>query len=700
MSTATPPLTDNPLYRIPFHPAFDRMLPEHAAPALQAHRAEAEAAVARLEEDPPATWHGLMDALYRACTPLYDAWGMISHLLGVVNSAAWRAAHEAEQPAMVAFGLRVAQSPRLYRAYLALREADRVNPSLTGPRRRILTSAIRSAEQAGVGLPDEARQRFNAIQQELAALSTAFSNHLLDAVKSFSLWLRDPAELDGLPESWRCAAAQAAREAGEPGATATQGPWRATLDAPMLLPFFKHARCRARRAELYRAHVTRASAGPLDNAPLLERILVLRREMAALLGHPTYAHLSLTRKMAPDISAVDQLTAELAEAAREPARRDQEELQAYARAQGFTEGALAPWDIAFWSERLREARYAYNEEELRAYFPFPRVLEGLFALAHRLFDIRIVAADGTAPVWHPDVRFFQVQQHDGTPVADFYLDPYCRPATKRSGAWMDSFRTRDRLPDGTLQRPVALLVCNQSPPTATQPSLMRLDEVTTLFHEFGHALQHMLTEVEDPEASGIHNVEWDAVELASQFMENWCYERDTLPGLSRHVESGAPLPAPLFEKIVAARNYRAAPDLLRQLFLGAVDLELHARYPNASGEDANGVKERLAARLLPLPLLAEDRFLCSFSHIFAGGYAAGYYSYKWAEVLAADAFAAFEEAGLQDEAAVAATGKKYRATILGLGGGTHPMEVFQAFRGRPPRVEALLRHAGLRHAAA
>lgn len=692
---STPNLSSNPLYAISHLPAFDRMTPEHAEPALRAHLAEAETAVAQLEEHATPTWQGLMDPLYRSCYPLYSAWGLVGHFMSVMNSDAWRKAHDRLQPELVSFGLRVAQSPRLYQGYLALRAADHSTPLLTKPQRRILESAIRSAEQAGVGLSGEPRQRFNAIQQELATLSTAFSNHLLDAVKAYSLWIRDPADLDGLPPAWRAAAAQAAKEAGETAATTEQGPWRATLDAPVLVPFLKHARCRRLREELYRAHVTRASSGELDNSSLLERTLALRREMAGLLGYPTYAHLSLTRKMAPGIEAVDQLTADLAAAAQAPARRDNAELLAFARRNGFAESELAPWDYAFWSERLREQRYAYSEEELRAYFPFPRVLDGLFALSERLFGIRVQAADGEAPVWHPDVRFFRVLANDDTPLASFYLDPYSRPATKRGGAWMNEFRTRDRLPDGSLRLPVAVLVCNQTLPTPTQPSLMRFDEVTSLFHEFGHSLQHMLTTVEEPEASGINNVEWDAVELASQFMENWCYERATLQGLSRHIETGALLPDDLFARILAAKNYRAAPDLLRQLFLGTVDMELHARYPGALGADAEAVKRAVAARLLPVPLLPEDRFLCGFSHIFAGGYAAGYYSYKWAEVLAADAFAAFEEAGLQNETAVTATGRRYRDTILALGGGTHPMEVFQAFRSRPPQVAALLRHAGL-----
>jgi oligopeptidase A len=688
-------LPSNPLYTIPYLPAFDRIAPEHAVPAVQARLAEAESAVTEVEHTFRPTWAGLMEPLYRTCHPLHDAWGLISHFMSVMNSDAWRQAHDALQPALVTFGLRVAQSPQLYQGYLALRASDHESPHLTGPQRRVLDSTIRGAEQAGVGLSGEPRQRFNAIQQELAEGATRFNNHLLDATKTYSLWIRDPQDLDGLPATWRAAAARAAREAGEPAATDSAGPWRVTLDAAVLVPFLKHARNRRLRETLYRAHVTRASSGELDNGPLVERTLSLRREKAGLLGYPTYAHLSLTRKMAPSIAAVDALTADLADAAREPARRDQADLLSFARANGFDADALAPWDHGFWAERLREQRYAYSEEDLRPYFPFPRVLDGLFALAERLFGIHVQAADSQAPVWHPDVRFFHVCDADGRPQASFYLDPYTRPASKRGGAWMNEFRTRDRLPDGTLQLPVAVLVCNQTLPAPGHPSLMRFDEVTTLFHEFGHALQHMLTVVEDPEASGINNIEWDAVELASQFMENWCQDRATLQGLSRHVETGAVLPDDLFERIRAARNYRAAPDLLRQLFLGALDMDLHARYPEPLGPDADAVKRAAAARLLPVALLPEDRFLCGFSHIFAGGYAAGYYGYKWAEVLAADAFAAFEEAGLEDDAAVRRTGRRFRDTVLALGGGTPPMDVFAAFRGRPPKVDALLRHAGL-----
>jgi len=690
-----PALHDNPFYHIPDLPAFDRMRPEQAEPALRALLAEAAAAVEKLEQTHEPTWDGLVDPLSRACEPLFDAWGVLSHLLGVMNSDGWRQAHDALQPDVVTFSLRVSQSPLFYRNVLALRDADRAMPTLTGPRRRILASLIRGAKQAGVGLEGEARARFNAIQQELAGLGTAFSNALLDAIKGYTLWVTDPRDTAGWPTPLLAAAAEAARQAGKPQATADAGPWRITLDDATAVPFLKHGRNRALRETLYRASVTKASSGACDNTARVERILALRREMAGLLGYASYAELSLSRKTAPSVAAVDRFSSSLADAAREPARREQDELLAFACAQGFAETALAPWDMAFWAERQREARFAYSEEELRAYFPFPRVLDGLFALAARLFDVHIEADDGAVPVWHPDVRFFRVRDADGTLLASFYLDPYCRPETKRGGAWMDAFHTRDRRPDGSLQLPLAVLVCNQTLPSEGRPSLMRFDEVTTLFHEFGHALQHMLTVVEDSGASGINNIEWDAVEVASQFMENWCYDRATLRGLSHHIETGAPLPDTLFQKLVAAKNYRAAAALLRQLFFGVTDMDLHARYPQPKWTDANAVKCDAAARLLPQPLLPEDRLLCGFAHLFAGGYAAGYYGYKWSEVLSADAFAAFEEAGLDQQAGVRATGRRYRDTLLALGGGTPPLDVFHAFRGRAPSINALLRHAGL-----
>ncbi|MEZ4216864.1 MAG: M3 family metallopeptidase [Myxococcota bacterium] len=694
----------NPLLERGELPRFDRVAPEHVEPgvrAMLAAQTEAfEALESALADGAPATWETVVEPLERIHDAFGWVWGVVGHLMGVRNSEALRAAHEAVQPEVVEFGLRLAQSRPLYDALRALREGA-AWPQLDGAQRRIVESLLRDARHAGVGLEGAARERFNAIARELAELTTHFSNHVLDATRAFSLELAAPGDVEGLPDAWREGAAQAAREAGAEGATAEAGPWRVTLDAPSYVPFLEHSPRRDLRERLYRAYVTRASEGSLDNAPLIERILALRGESARLLGFATFAELSLDAKMAPDVAGVERLLEQLRRASLPAAERDLADLRAFAAERGAAEASsLALWDVPYWAERLREHRYAYSEEELRPYFPLPRVLDGLFRLAERLFDVRIAPADGEAPVWHADVRFFRVRDAAGAPIAAFYLDPYSRPAEKRGGAWMDECVARARVAGESgdaLRLPVAHLVCNQTRPVGAKPSLMSFDEVLTLFHEFGHGLQHMLTRVDHGLASGIRNIEWDAVELPSQFMENWCYHRDTLVGLSGHVETGEPLPDALFEKLRAARTYRAGSDMLRQLYFALTDLALHHRESpgEAGGETPFDVQRRIARATTVLPPLPEDRFLCSFGHIFAGGYAAGYYSYKWAEVLSADAFAAFEEAGLETDDALHATGARFRDTVLALGGSRPPMEVFVAFRGREPRTEALLRHAGL-----
>jgi len=687
----------NPFIQIPYYPAFDQMTPENAKAAFQRLLPEARAAVDALEQNPAPTWGGLMTALYDACHPLYDAWGLLNHLLSVVNSATWREAQESIQPEIVAFSLRVGQSKVFYRGFCALRDADRATPCLTDTQRRILSKTLHEAEQAGVGLPDGQQARFNTIQAELAQHATAFRNNLLDATKAFALTLDTPDAVAGLPEPLLAVTAQ--QSAAAENRTACdphQGPWRITLDAAVYVPFMMHSANRPARETLYRAFVTRASSGALDNTPLLERMLALKREMANLLGYSTYADLSLSNKTARTVAAVDDLIAQLAAAAHDAGQREMTALTAFAQANGFGEDALQPWDIAFWAERQREKDYDYSETELSQYLPYPRVLDGLFSLAQRLFGIRIVPADGTAPVWHPDVKFYRVLDADGTPLAGVYSDPYSRPATKSGGAWMNEFRTRRLHPDGSTQLPLALMACNQTVPVGDTPPLMRFDEVRTLFHEFGHVLQHILTTVNDPEASGVNGIEWDAIEIASQFMENWCYDRATLNSMSRHVETGEPIPDTLFDRLIAAKNFRSATTLLRQVLFASTDITLYARYPRPEWQDADAVKRHCASRYSPLPMLPEDRFLCSFSHIFGGGYAAGYYSYKWSEVMSADAFAAFEEAGLDDEPAIRATGRRFRDTILALGGSRDPMDIFQRFRHRPPSIQSLLRHAGLR----
>jgi oligopeptidase A len=686
--------SENPLLDPTAPPRFDLITPEHVVPAIRSLLADLGAELDRLEASAAPSWDAVVEPITRMTDRLALAWGTVGHLMGVRNSDALRKAHETVQPEVVAFSIRLGQSKPIYRALKEIESGD-AWAALDGTQRRIVTSLVRDAELSGVGLEGAAQQRFTAIQTELAEVSTRFSNNVLDATKAWALELRSPEEIDGLPRSLLELAAQAARQAGDETATADAGPWRITLDAPSYVPFMQHARRRDLRERLYRAFVMRASSGAHDNTPLLDRILRLRREQASLLAFASFAEMSLYTKMAPDVAAVERLLGELREASWDAAVRDLDDLRALARESGAPEADdFKNWDAAFWAERLRERRYAYSDEALRPYFPLPRVLDGLFALAERLFGVRVRAADGEAPVWHPDVRFFRVEDTNGSPVAAFYLDPYSRPAEKRGGAWMDEVVGR-----GPGRLPIAHLVCNQIPPVGDRPSCMTFDEVNTLFHEFGHGLQHMLTAVERPLAAGIRNVEWDAVELPSQFMENWCYHRETLLGLSRHVDTGEPLPDELFEKLRAARTFRAGSDMLRQLYFAFLDLELHQRWRPEGGESVFDVQRHVATRTTVLPPLPEDRFLCSFTHIFSGGYAAGYYSYKWAEVLSADAFSAFEEAGLEDPRAVAATGRRFRDTVLALGGSRHPMVVFKAFRGREPSTAALLRQAGLAKAA-
>ncbi|HEY9653546.1 MAG TPA: M3 family metallopeptidase [Coleofasciculaceae cyanobacterium] len=690
--------TDNPLLIGKGLPPFQAIKPEHVVPAMTQLLAELDEELATLECQVTPTWSGLVEPLNRLSERLTWSWGIVGHLMGVKNSPELREAHETVQPKVIEFVNKLNQSKPLYEAFKALRDSDTWN-SLEIAQQRIVDAAIRDAELSGVGLVGEARERFNAIQLELAELSTKFSNNVLDATKAFSLTLTSQDEVNGLPPSLLSLAAQAARAAGEEGATPENGPWRITLDFPSYFPFMQHSTRRDLRETLYKAFVSRASKGEWDNSPLIERILELRKQKALLLGFDSYAELSLASKMAPNVEAVETLLEELRGASYDAAAKDLDEIKAFAASKGAKEADdLQAWDVSFWSERQREEKFAFSAEELRPYFPLPQVLDGLFALVKRLFGITVTAADGTAPVWNDDVRYFQVADETDTPIAYFYLDPYSRPAEKRGGAWMDDCIGRAKITEAdttTTRLPVAYLVCNQTPPIDGKPSLMTFNEVETLFHEFGHGLHHMLTKVDYAGAAGINNVEWDAVELPSQFMENWCYDRPTLMGMARHYETGEALPEHYYQKLLAARNYMSGSGMLRQLHFSFVDLELHHRYVPGGNETPVDVRSRLAKTTTILPPIPEDAFLCAFGHIFSGGYAAGYYSYKWAEVLSADAFAAFEEVGLDDESAVSITGKRYRDTVLALGGSLHPMEVFKAFRGREPSTAPLLRHSGL-----
>lgn len=681
-------------------PAFDSIRAEHVIPGIRDVVKEVTERLAVVEAEPAVSWEAVVEPIERLVDRLGFVWGTVEHLMSVKNSKELREAYEEVEPEVVKLQMRIGQSRPIYRRLVALRDSG--EGSLDRAQRRVVAKLIEEAELSGVGLDGEELKRYREIRLELAELSTRFGNQLLDATKSFALDLTSREDIAGLPPSFLEMAAQAARASGRERVTAAGGPWRITLDGPSYTGFMKHGARSPLRERLYRGYIGRASDGDFDNRPLIDSILRLRREEAGLLGFESYAELSLSRKMAGTVTRAETLLEELRGASYDAARRELDELRRFKTERGAgAEGEpaeLAHWDVAYWSERMREARFDYSEEQIRPYFPMPRVLDGLFRLAERLFGIRVTASDGEVPVWHPDVRFFRVRSLEGEDIAAFYLDPYSRPEEKRGGAWMNEVVGRSRLfaTEGRRARlPAAYLVCNGSAPVEGKPSLMTFREIETLFHEFGHALQHMLTEVDYGLASGIRDVEWDAVELPSQFMENWCYHRDTLVSLSQHVDSGEPLPDELFEKIRAARTFQSGLGSLRQLNFGFLDLELHHRFEPGGRETPFDLQRRIAERTTVLPPLPEDRFLCGFSHIFQGGYAAGYYSYKWAEVLSADAFAAFEEAGLDRERTLAETGRRFRSTILALGGSESPMDVFKRFRGREPTTEALLRHSGL-----
>jgi len=681
-------IQDNPLLIGQGLPPFNIIKNDQVEPAMRHILQELTEKLNKLESNIIPTWKGLVEPLTELEERLTWTWGIVGHLMGVKNSAELRQVYEIVQPEVIQFSSRLGQSKPLYEGFKALRESD-VWTDLDMAQRRIIESSLHEAELSGVGLEGEKLEHFNKNRLRLGELSNKFGNNVIDATKAFKLKLTQLEEIVGLPSSLLALAAQTARIQGEEGATPEKGPWIITLDAPSYIPFMKYSSDSSLREKVYKALVSKASSGELDNNPIIEEILKLKQEQARILGYSSYAEVSLSRKMAPSVEKVEQLLEELRLVSYPEAIKELEELKKFAN-----QSDLNHWDISYWAERQREAKFDFNAEELRPYFPLPRVLEGLFNLAKRIFGVTISASDGAAPIWQDDVRYFQVKDENEQPIAYFYLDPYSRPEEKRGGAWMNDCIGRAKLKE-EIRLPVAYLVCNQTPPLDGEPSLMTFDEVNTLFHEFGHGLQHMLTRVDYPGAAGINNIEWDAVELPSQFMENWCYDRQTLFGMAKHYQTGETLPEHYYQKLLAARNYMSGSAMLRQLHFSLLDLELHHRYQPGGSQSVQAVRERLAKTTTVLAPLEEDAFLCSFGHIFAGGYAAGYYSYKWAEVLSADAFAAFEEVGLENEIAIQATGKIFRETVLSLGGSLPPMEVFKAFRGREPKTDALLRHSGL-----
>lgn len=671
---------DNPLLDFSGLPPFDRIRPEHVGPALDVLLARAEVAVKQAEAVSPVTWDSFVRPLEDATERLWRAWGQVSHLQAVVNTPELREAYNANLPRVTRFASALAQNQALYAQYRALA----ASPEYAGydaTRRKVVDNALRDFRLGGAELDEAARQRFAAIQEELAALSARFAQNVLDATDAFALYVEDEARLAGLPAEVVAAARAAAEKDGRPG-------WKLTLQMPCYLAVQTHAEDRALREALYRGHGLRASeAGPaeLDNGPLIARILALRAELAGLLGFANYAEYSLATKMAQSPDEVLAFLRDLAARALPYARRDRAELEAFAREQlGLDE--LQPWDIAWASEKLKQARYSYSEQEVKRYFTEERVLAGLFGLIETLYGVKV--KPDSAPVWHEDVRFYRVEDAQGRLLGQFYLDPYAREG-KRGGAWMDDCRNRRTTPAG-VQTPLVYLVCNFGRPVDGKPATLGFSEVTTLFHEMGHGLHQLLTTVGELPVAGINGVEWDAVELPSQFMENFCWEWERVQAMTAHVDTGAPLPRELFERMLAAKNFQSGMFTVRQLEFALFDMELHSRFDPAR-DDFMQLLERVRDEVAVNRAPAWHRFPHQFSHIFAGGYAAGYYSYKWAEVLSADAYAAFEEAPDR----LAETGARFLREILSRGGSRSALENFVAFRGRPPRIDALLRHSGM-----
>jgi len=684
--------TPNPLLDTSGLPRFDAIRPEHISSALDTLLTDANAALARAtSDDVPAEYEALSAVLDVATERMSRAWAAVSHLNAVADSPELRAAYTENMPRVVDFHTRLGADERLFAKYKAVL-ADPRSASLNTARQRALNNAIRDFKLSGAELEGEAKSRHAQLQDLQAELGHKFSEHVLDATDSFAYYATE-AEMTGVPSDVKQAALNAAGdEAGH----------KLTLHIPCFLPVMQYAQNRALREKLYTAYTTRASEfGPaaLDNTPLIRELLALRQEEAQLLGYANPAEQSLVPKMAGSPKQVIEFLQDLGHRARPGAERDLAALREFARNElGLDD--LQAWDIPFASQRLKEQRYAFSEQEVKQYFTEPKVLEGLFHIIETVFEVRI--RPDTAPVWHPSVRFFRIERlsaGDDAPqlVGQFYLDLFARPG-KRPGAWMDDVRDRWLRPEGRLQTPVAHLVCNFASPITvdgvTRPALLTHDDVTTLFHEFGHGLQLMLTKIDDIGVSGISGVEWDAVELPSQFMENFCWEWDVVKHLTSHIDTGAPLPRALFDRMLAAKNFQSGLDTLRQVELALTDMRLHTE-PGAPERVAQIVAEvRDAVVLLKPP--AFNRSLNTFSHIFDGGYAAGYYSYKWAEVLSADAWSAFEETAPEDGGVLSVkTGRRLRESVFETGGSRSTLESFKAFRGREPSIDALLRHQGL-----
>jgi oligopeptidase A len=676
----------NPLLDFSGLPRFAEFKPEFVTPAIEQLLAENRALVAELKgkEAAPA-WENFVAPLDDANERLRRAWGQIAHMNAVINSQQLRDVYNENLPRITQYFSELAQDEALFGKYKALREGKDY-ARLIKAQKKVIDNELRDFRLGGAELPATEKARFKQIVEKLAGLSSKFNDNVLDATNAFELIVQDRRTLAGIPQDVLDFAADAAKQAGKQG-------WKFTLHMPSYLPLMQYAQDRNLREQMYRAYVTRAAEfGELrwDNTAIILDILRLRREQSQLLGFASFAELSLQPKMAESAQQVLDFLEQLAQRAKPYAQRDLAELKEFAAAQLGLE-TLQPWDVAYASEKLRVARYAFSDQEIKQYFPEQQVLEGMFGVVETLYGLQIAADQ--APTWHEDVRFFSIRNRDGTLVGQFYLDLYARPS-KRGGAWMDDAITRRRKSAG-LQTPVAYLNCNFSAPLSGKPALFTHDEVITLFHEFGHGLHHLLTQVDVLGVSGINGVEWDAVELPSQFMENFCWEWEVLRNMTRHVETGAALPRALFDKMVAAKNFQSGMQTVRQLEFAIYDMRLHSDFDPAAQKTPLQLVEEVRRNVAVLFPPDYNRFPNSFSHIFGGGYAAGYYSYKWAEVLSADAYSLFEEKGVLN----AAVGKRFREEILGAGGSRPAIESFVAFRGREPSIDALLRHSGMAQGA-
>ena len=695
-------LQDNPLITFGTGiPQYSAILPEHIAPAIHHLLEQAELAVNHaVAAETPSTWLDLAEPLEDATESLSRAWGAISHLNSVADSPELRVAYGEMLPKVTAFMSSLGQNLALYEKFKLLSKSQEFS-NLSLAQKKVIENALRDFRLGGAELSPADKPRFSQIQDEQAQLSKAFSDHVLDATDGFVHLITDIAELSGLPEDAIAAAADTAKQKNLTG-------WAFTLHFPSYYPVMQYAENRALRKRLYEAYITRASElapqygqGQMawDNTQNMLDQLRLRSEEAKMLGFANYAALSLAPKMARSVAEVDHFLSDIAQRARPFAERDWQELLSFAKDHLQLDDGLQPWDIAFASEKLKQARYAFSENELKQYFPLSKVLEGLFRVIQTLFGVTIEPAD--LPTWHQDVQSFAIRNAQKNILAYFYLDPYARPG-KRGGAWMDDARGRRVLPSGEIQTPVAYLVCNFPAPVTVdgqlrQPTIAH-DDVITLFHESGHGLHHLLTQVGALGVSGINGVEWDAVELPSQFMENFCWEWEVLEKMTAHTETGKPLPRELFDKLLAAKNFQNGLGTLRQITFSLLDWRLHSTFDakSAHGQAVLDLSRTIAEQCNVIPQPAISRWPNTFSHIFAGGYAAGYYSYKWAEVLSADAYSAFEDAAkLSGSVLDPETGARYRQEILEVGGSRPAAESFKAFRGREPQIDALLRHGGL-----